>query len=192
MAVVSPVAAGLADRLPRKTVLVGADVVRALLVAVATAMLFAGAPTLAILAVPAVAIMLARTPFGLHIRAVGSDPKAAAAAGISRNRVQLHALTLSGVLGGAAGAYLSMGYVSWFASNMTAGHGFIAIAVEVMGMGSAWGALAASLILAVAETAAITMQSLGLPHELMQMIPYVVPIVVLTVYVSRRRARQLV
>ncbi|CDP53692.1 Nucleoside ABC transporter, permease protein 2 [Devosia sp. DBB001] len=147
---------------------------------------------LALLSVPLVSILLLRTPFGLRLRAVGMDPKSAASAGIRVKRVQAAALVLSGIFGGAAGAYLSMGYVSWFASNMTAGRGFIAIAVEVMGMGSAWGALAASLILAVAETAAITMQSLGLPHELMQMIPYVVPIVVLTVYVSRRRARQLV
>lgn len=147
---------------------------------------------LALFSVPLVSILLLRTPFGLRLRAVGMDPKSAASAGIRVKRVQAAALVLSGIFGGAAGAYLSMGYVSWFASNMTAGRGFIAIAVEVMGMGSAWGALAASLILAVAETAAITMQSLGLPHELMQMIPYVVPIVVLTVYVSRRRARQLV
>ncbi|QMV00392.1 ABC transporter permease [Devosia sp. D6-9] len=147
---------------------------------------------LALLSVPLVSVLLLRTPFGLRLRAVGMDPKSAASAGIRVKRVQAAALVLSGIFGGAAGAYLSMGYVSWFASNMTAGRGFIAIAVEVMGMGSAWGALAASLILAVAETAAITMQSLGLPHELMQMIPYVVPIVVLTVYVSRRRARQLV
>jgi len=144
---------------------------------------------LAILAVPAVAIMLARTPFGLHIRAVGSDPKAAAAAGISRNRVQLYALTLSGVFGGAAGAYLSMGYVSWFAQNMTAGRGFIALAAEVMGMGTAWGTFAAAAVLGIAETVAITMQTKGLPSELMQMIPYIVPAVMLTVYAARRQAK---
>lgn len=143
----------------------------------------------AILAVPAVAIMLARTPFGLHIRAVGSDPKAAAAAGISRNRVQLYALTLSGVLGGTAGAYLSMGYVSWFAQNMTAGRGFIALAAEVMGMGTAWGTFAAAAVLGIAETVAITMQTKGLPNELMQMIPYIVPAVMLTVYAARRQAK---
>ncbi|KQV03166.1 ABC transporter permease [Devosia sp. Root413D1] len=144
---------------------------------------------LAILAVPAVAIMLARTPFGLHIRAVGSDPKAAAAAGISRNRVQLYTLTLSGVFGGAAGAYLSMGYVSWFAQNMTAGRGFIALAAEVMGMGTAWGTFAAAAVLGIAETVAITMQTKGLPSELMQMIPYIVPAVMLTVYAARRQAK---
>jgi general nucleoside transport system permease protein len=98
------------------------------------------------------------------------------------------ALMLSGVFGGLAGAYLSMGYVSWFAQDMTAGRGFIAIAIEVMGAGTAWGTLAAAVVIAIAETLAITMQSLGLPNELMQMIPYVVPIVVLTFWASRRRA----
>lgn len=143
---------------------------------------------LALLAVPAVAIVMARTPFGLRLRAVGADAKAAAAAGISPARIQMAALTLSGAFGGLAGAYLSMGYVSWFAQNMTAGRGFIAVAIEVMGMGTAWGTLAASGVIALSETLAITMQSLGMPNELMQMIPYVVPVVVLTFWSSRRRA----
>lgn len=140
----------------------------------------------ALIAVPLVSMMMARTPFGLHIRAVGVDPKSAAAAGIPVARVQMMALALSGIFGGLAGAYLSMGYVSWFAQDMTAGRGFIAIAIEVMGMGTAWGTLAASVVIAIAETLAITMQSLGLPNELMQMIPYVVPIVVLTFWSSRK------
>lgn len=105
----------------------------------------------------------------------------------------MQALILSGIFGGAAGAYLSLGYVTWFGQNMTAGRGFIAIAAEVMGRGTAWGTLVASLVLAAAESLAITLQSLGLPFELMQMIPYLVPVVVLTVHAARRqrRARQL-
>ncbi len=141
----------------------------------------------AILAVPLVSLLLMRTPFGLRLRAVGVDPKAAAAAGISTARIQFWALVLSGMFGSIAGAYLSMGYVSWFAQDMTAGRGFIAIAIEVMGMGSAWGALAAAAVIAVAETVAITMQSLGLPNELMQTIPYIVPIVMLIAWSRRRR-----
>jgi simple sugar transport system permease protein len=143
---------------------------------------------LALLAVPVVSVLVGRTPFGLHLRAVGVDTKSAAAAGIPVARVQMLALMLSGVFGGLAGAYLSMGYVSWFAQDMTAGRGFIAIAIEVMGAGTAWGTLAAAVVIAIAETLAITMQSLGLPNELMQMIPYIVPIVVLTFWASRRRA----
>jgi len=144
----------------------------------------------ALLAVPLVSIMMARTPFGLRIRAVGVDPKAAATVGISVKLIQLQALILSGMLGGMAGAYLSMGYVSWFAQDMTAGRGFIAIAIEVMGMATAWGTLAATVVIAIAETSAITMQTFGLPNELMQMIPYVVPIIILTVWTARGRAKR--
>lgn len=144
---------------------------------------------LALALVPVVSILMTKTPFGLRLRAVGVDARSAAAAGIPVRRVQMSALVLSGVFGGLAGAYLSMGYVSWFAQDMTAGRGFIAIAIEVMGMGTAWGTFAAAAIIAIAETAAITMQSLGLPNELMQMIPYVVPIVVLTFWSARRLKR---
>lgn len=142
----------------------------------------------ALLSVPLAGMLVMRTPFGLHLRAVGVDARSAAAAGIPVHRVQMLALMLSGVFGGLAGAYLSMGYVSWFAQDMTAGRGFIAIAIEVMGAGTAWGTFAAAVVIAIAETVAITMQSLGLPNELMQMIPYVVPILVLTFWASRRRA----
>ncbi|ENT99695.1 hypothetical protein H718_03232 [Brucella ovis IntaBari-2008-114-542] len=143
----------------------------------------------ALLAVPAVSLLMMRTRFGLHLRATGVDPKSARAAGIQTGRVQMMALILSGLFGGAAGAYLSLGYVTWFAQNMTAGRGFIAIAAEVMGQGTAWGTLVASLVLAAAESIAITLQSLGLPFELMQMIPYLVPVIVLTVHAARRQRR---
>lgn len=143
----------------------------------------------AILAVPIVSLVLARTPFGLRVRAVGADAKSAATTGVSKNRTQLYVLMLSGTFAGAAGAYLSMGYVSWFAQNMTAGRGFIAIAAEVMGMGTAWGTFAAAVVLAAAETIAISMQALGLPNELMQIIPYIVPVIVLTAYAARRQAK---
>ena len=84
-------------------------------------------------------VVLMRTPFGLRLRAVGENPEAAAIAGVRVARVQLLALVLSGAFGGAAGAFLSMGYVSWFTGGMSAGRGFIAIAAEVMGGGAAFG-----------------------------------------------------
>ncbi len=144
----------------------------------------------AIACVPVVAWLVGRTVFGLRLRAVGLDAEAAAKAGVSVARVRLGALVLSGMFGGAAGAYLSLGYVTWFAQGMTAGRGFIAIAIEVMGMGTAWGTLAAALLIAVSETFAISMQALGLPSELMQIVPYAVPVGVLALVASRRRTRR--
>jgi simple sugar transport system permease protein len=72
---------------------------------------------------------------------------------------------------------------------MTAGRGFVALAAAIMGMGSALGTAAAALLLAAAETAAIALQAAGLPFELLQAIPYIVPAVVLTSWaIARRRA----
>jgi ABC-type uncharacterized transport system permease subunit len=143
----------------------------------------------AFLAVPLVSVMMMRTRFGLRLRAVGQDPKAAAIAGIRVAPMQFAALSLSGVFSGLAGAYLSMGYVSWFAANMTAGRGFMALAAEVMGRGTALGTCLSALLLGLAEAVAIQLQDLGLPSELVQAIPYVVPVIALGLY-SRRQYRR--
>ncbi len=143
----------------------------------------------ALLAVPLVGVMLTRTPFGLRLRAVGENPEAAGIAGLSVGRTQLAALLLSGGLAAAGGAFLSMGYVTWFAGNMSAGRGYIAIAAEVMGRGAAVGTFFASLVLGAADALAISLQGLGLPSELMQTVPYVVPVVALVLNAVRPRRR---
>jgi len=142
---------------------------------------------MALLAVPLVGVMLMRTPFGLRLRAVGENPEAAGIAGIRVARVQLAALLLSGGFAAAGGAFLSMGYVTWFAGGMSAGRGYIAIAAEVMGRGSALGTFVASLVLGAADALSISLQGLGLPSELMQTVPYVVPVVALVLNAVRPR-----
>jgi ABC-type uncharacterized transport system permease subunit len=141
----------------------------------------------AFLAAPLVALFLTRTPVGIRLRAVGEKPEAAAAAGVNVRRYQFWALAASGAFGGVAGAFLSMGYVSWFGQNMTAGRGFIALAAEVMGGGSALGTMLSAVVLGTAETISITMQGGGLPSELVQTVPYIVPILALLVHAMRRR-----
>ena len=144
----------------------------------------------ALLSVPLVWLLLMRTPFGLRLRAVGENPEAAAIAGVQVVRVQFAALLLSGAFAAAGGAFLSMGYVTWFAGGMSAGRGYIAIAAEVMGRGGAFGTCAASLVLGAADALAIDLQGIGLPSELMQTVPYVVPVVALVLNAMRtRRAR---
>lgn len=143
----------------------------------------------AVAAVPAVWLLVDRSVIGLRLRAVGEYPEAARAAGVSPGACQAIALVLSGAFAGAAGAYLSLGYVSWFGVNMTAGRGFVALAAAVMGDGSAWGAAAAVALIAVAEASAISMGAFGLPSELIRAIPYLAPVVVLVLYALRRRRR---
>ena len=141
----------------------------------------------ALASVPVVAVLLLRTPFGLHLRAVGENAEAAAIAGIRVVRVQFAALLLSGGFAAAAGAFLSMGYVTWFAGGMSAGRGYIAIAAEVMGGGGAFGTGAAALLLGAADALATDLQGIGLPSELMQTVPYVVPVAALVLHSARRR-----
>lgn len=145
---------------------------------------------LSLLAVPLVALLVTRTPLGLAMRAVGENPEAAAASGIPVLRVQVTALLISGLFAGAAGAFLSMGYVSWFSQNMTAGRGFIALAADVMGFGYAWGTMAAALLLGAAEAITLSLQGFGAPSELLQAIPYLVPVLAMVIHARRRKLRE--
>lgn len=137
-------------------------------------------------AVPLVALLVARTPLGLAMRAVGENPEAAAATGVPVLRVQVTALLISGLFAGAAGAFLSMGYVSWFSQNMTAGRGFIALAADVMGFGFAWGTMAAALLLGATEAITLSLQGFGVPALLLQAIPYLVPVLAMVIHTQRR------
>jgi len=142
---------------------------------------------LALILVPVVAITMMRTPFGIRMRAVGENAEAAATAGINVIRMQVVALLISGLFAGAAGAFLSMGYVSWFSQNMSAGRGFVALAADLMGYGSAWGTMLASLLLGTAEAVVISLQGEGLPSELLQAVPYIVPVIALVIHAQRRK-----
>ncbi|MBL8591167.1 MAG: ABC transporter permease [Devosia sp.] len=144
----------------------------------------------ALIAVPLVALLVTRTPLGLAMRAVGENPEAAAATGIPVLRVQVTALLISGLFAGAAGAFLSMGYVSWFSQNMTAGRGFIALAADVMGFGYAWGTLAAALLLGATEAVTLSVQGFGVPSELLQAIPYLVPVLAMVIHAQRRKRHE--
>jgi len=145
----------------------------------------------ALIAVPLVGIMMRRTAFGLRLRAVGENKDAAIAAGLPVVKLQTQALVLSGVFAGAGGAFLSMGYVSWFSQNMSAGRGFIALAAEVMGAGGAFGTFAASLLLGTVDALGISFSGLGIPSELMQAMPYLVTVLALIVYALRQRRKAL-
>ena len=85
---------------------------------------------LALVMIIAVYILLYKTPLGLRIRSAGKAPNALSSVGVSLIKTRYIALGISGILGGMAGAFMSMGYVTWFSKNMTAGRGFIALAAD--------------------------------------------------------------
>jgi len=136
----------------------------------------------AILAVVVMQYFLYKTPLGLRIRAVGENPDAADSVGISVRKTQFIALTLSGLLAGFGGAYMSMGYVSWFSQNMTAGRGFIALAANAMGGATPVGAFLTSLLFGFFDALSNSLQSLRIPGEFVQMIPYAATVIGLVVY----------
>ncbi|MEF9934393.1 MAG: ABC transporter permease [Clostridium sp.] len=141
---------------------------------------------LSVIMVVVVSYFLYKTPTGLKIRAVGEAPHAASSVGISVRGVQYKALIISGLLSGLAGAYMSMGYLSMFSNNMTAGRGFIALAAEAMGRGTPIGTFIASLVFGFADALSSTLQVLSIPVEFIQMIPYLTTIIGLVVYSASR------
>lgn len=131
---------------------------------------------LSLIMVVVIHYLLFKTTFGIRIRSVGENPEAVAAAGINVNLIKYSSLCISGMLAGLGGAYMSMGYVSMFSANMTAGRGFIAIAAEAMGSGNPLPSFLSALLFGVADALSNSIQGLQIPPELIQMIPYLATI----------------
>lgn len=142
---------------------------------------------IAFLMIIVVGIFLYKTPLGLRVRSAGKEPKALTSVGVSVRKIRYLALAMSGVLGGIAGAFMSMGYVTWFSKDMTAGRGFIALAADAMGNSTPIGASLSAMLFAIAETLSYSLQITTIPSELVQMIPYITTIAGLTIYAIRKR-----
>lgn len=133
--------------------------------------------------VAVVAWWLARTQAGLALRAVGERPEAAAAAGIRPRRVQFAAVLFAGAMAGLAGATLVLAQAGTFVEGMSAGRGFIAIAIVVLGRWRPLGVAAASLLFGATYTLQNLFQSLGItgvPYNLFLALPYILTLVVLS------------
>ena len=142
------------------------------------------------LLVPALAWWTARTHAGLALRAVGESPDAAVAAGIRPRRVQLAATLFGGALGGLAGATLVIAQAGTFAEGMSAGRGFIAIAIVVLGRWHPVGVAAAALLFGAASALQYLFQAMGwqLPYQLFLALPYLLTLVVLASVSARAAA----
>jgi len=145
---------------------------------------------LAWLLVPVAGWFLFRTWWGLALRATGESQDAARAAGVPVARVQVLATLAGGALAGLAGATLVLAQVGTFAEKMTAGRGFIAIAIVVLGGWRHWGVLGASLLFGAASALQFAFQGMGLalPYQLFLVMPYGIALFALAGAVGRRRA----
>ena len=135
----------------------------------------------AVIAAIALSIFIHRSKTGFHIRAVGENPHAAESVGISVPRIYLLAWTLSGMLGGIGGAFMSMGYLTSFTKDMVAGRGYIGLSASSMVGGSPIGSMLCALIFGVADATSNQLQLTNAPADLVLMLPYIVTIVVLVV-----------
>jgi len=141
----------------------------------------------AFLMVPIFWFVLFRTTWGLSVRAVGMTPQAVDTLGVSVTRIRYQCLIIGGMMSGLAGATLTVANTHMFADNITAGRGFIAIALVYFGRWSPWGILAGSLLFSMADSFQLWVQVLGInfPYELAVMLPYIVTIIALMVSYGR-------
>jgi simple sugar transport system permease protein len=144
----------------------------------------------AFICVPLVWLMMNKTTFGLNIRAVGETPEAADTLGVSVNGTRLFTILLGNTFAGLAGAALAL-EVGVFQQNLTAGQGFIAVALVYFGAWRAVGVMSGALLFGVVSATVLQWKTLGIvtgaTASLTAMAPAILTIVVL-VLVSRRIA----
>jgi general nucleoside transport system permease protein len=145
------------------------------------------------LAVPAAVLtwgLLFRTRWGLGLRAVGESPAVAYAAGYRPALLQYQALGLAGMLGGIAGAHLSIALTLTWAEGMTAGRGFIAIALVIFARWNPLWAIVGALLFGGAEALQLQLQAAGADVSpfLMNMVPYLLTLLVLIAWGFNRQS----
>jgi len=144
----------------------------------------------ALLAVPFTWWLIARTRFGLRLRAVGEMPLAVDAAGVSVTWLRYRAVLLCGLFAGLAGAYLSIAQNAGFSRDMTAGQGFIALAAIIFGKWRPFPAFGACLVFGLLDAVAIRLQGVEVPGigevpvQLIQALPYLLTLFLLAGFIG--------
>jgi simple sugar transport system permease protein len=139
---------------------------------------------------PVLAFVLTHTGLGLRVRALGDHPLAAASLGLPVRSYRTLALAAGGMLAGLGGAALTLAATNTFVEGITAGRGFIALAVVVFGRWSPWGVLGGALLFGLASALQFQFQAaaLAIPYQVFLMLPYVLTLGVLLVSTGAVRA----
>ena len=135
----------------------------------------------ALLGTQLLAWILSSTGLGLRLRALGDHPRAAASLGYPVGSYRVAVLAVGGLAGGLAGASLALSTAGTFIEGVTAGRGFVALAVVVFARWSPWGALIGSLLFGMASALQFQFQAtaIGVPYQFFLMLPYVLTLAVL-------------
>ena len=144
---------------------------------------------IAFLSIGVVWIFLHKTKMGLQLRAVGENIEACRSAGIPVKKIQYKAILISGLLSGFGGIYLSMGYLSLFQADMTAGRGFLALAAVFLGARSVLGTAAAAIFFGLSSVFAANLGLFNVPTTVIYSIAPIVTIVALLALSFQRNKR---
>jgi general nucleoside transport system permease protein len=146
---------------------------------------------LAFAAVLVAALVLNHTPWGLSLRTVGENPRAADAAGVSVAATRYQALLLSGALMGIGGAYLSIAQYNAFTFGVISGRGWVSIALVVFGQWQPWRSALGALLFAFIDAFQLRLQASGLihvPYQVFLMLPFVLTILAMALVSRNARA----
>lgn len=137
---------------------------------------------MAYLTVPIISFLLYWTQWGLRVRIVGEAEAAAAAAGVNVDLIKVQTMLASGFFCGLAGAYLSLGYVSLFAKQMTNDRGLIAIAAIIFAKGNPYATAVVAVLFGFSTALSIRLPDLtGIAPQLLQILPYLVTVLALVI-----------
>lgn len=142
---------------------------------------------LLILTAAAAWILLYKTPTGIRLRSAGTNPEVVDALGLGSKKIKYAAVIVCGMLAGIGGAYLSIGQLNFYSLDMVAGRGFIAIAVFVFAKWNPAWCVWVAMLFGFTEAIQMRLQTLTLPSQLIQMIPYLCTLAVLASIRDRRK-----
>lgn len=142
--------------------------------------------------IPLVYFNIYRTKMGLRLRATGYDSKVVDSVGVKSDPIKITSLMICGVLCGLGGTALSLGYMRLFTEGMSAGRGWISLAIIILTKGHPIGILLLALLFGLFEGVGLSLQTVGIPSEFTQMLPYFSTIVALYVYSIREKRLQAV
>jgi simple sugar transport system permease protein len=143
--------------------------------------------------VPAAWFFLFRTRPGLNLRAVGENPMAADAAGISVVAVRYGWTVFGGMMAGLGGAYLSLSYSPGWKENMSAGQGWIAIAMVIFALWNPWRAALGALLFGAVNALQFTFEARQIaviPSYILRMLPYLFTIATLVLITRSEKIRR--
>ncbi|MEI7846727.1 MAG: ABC transporter permease [Chloroflexota bacterium] len=141
-----------------------------------------------ILALTLSAFVIFKTRFGLRLRAAGYNAPSLDSSGVQTAHIRIWALIICGVMCGLAGAFLSLGYVTLFSENMSAGRGWISLAAVILVNGNPWGIAVISLLFGFTDGLGLLLQQY-LPSQFTSMVPYLATLVALYFYSIQKRKK---